>query len=142
MSEANLKQAFRSLVNAHLTHASSNQAATNRNNATKSAKNEFRAKLQTYVKGLVTPEMRIRHLLNTKYITNVNKNKLIPKLGNVQPNKPAVNQKLKNLGYVVTNNRNGKSIIRGISGEFLHQVKQFPRETIIQLRSKMRGPQG
>jgi hypothetical protein len=113
MSEANLKQAFRNLVKAHIAHAASN-GSTNRNAATLNARDKFKTALNDYVKGTVTHDMRIRYLLNKHYVTNVNKNYLVSLLKNTNATKDAIKKHLSEKeGYYFGNeNRNGKSTIR------------------------------
>jgi hypothetical protein len=100
MSEANLKQAFRTLVKAHIAHAASNKHGGDRTAATSNARKAFQTALNAYVKGTVTHDMRIRYLLNKHYVTNVNKNYLVSLLKNIPANKVSIQKHLnENEGY-------------------------------------------
>jgi hypothetical protein len=127
MSEANLKQAFRNLVKAHIAHAASNGSTGNRTHATKNPLNAFKTALNAYVKGTVTQDMRIRYLLNKHYTTNVNKNYLVSLLKTTPANKDAIRKHLsENEGYYFGNeNRNGKSTIRPPVSAAIRKVQKW-----------------
>jgi hypothetical protein len=128
MSEANLKQAFRNLVKAHIAHAASKNHGTPRNAATSTARKAFQTALNTYVKGTVTQDMRIRYLLNKHYTTNVNKNYLVSLLKTTPANKDKIQKYLSETeGYVVSNttNSNGKRSIRHPVGAGIHKIQKL-----------------
>jgi len=128
MSEANLKQAFRTLVKAHIAHAASNGSKGNRTAATKPARNAFQTALNTYVNKTVTHDMRIRYLLNKHYTTNVNKNYLVSLLRNTEASKVAIENHLRDQeGYYfgTTKNSNQKVSIRPPVGAGIRKVKKW-----------------
>jgi len=128
MSEANLKQAFRNLVKAHIAHAASKNHSTNRNAATSNARDKFKTTLNAYVKGTVTHDMRIRYLLNKHYVTNVNKNYLVSLLKTTKLTNDAIANHLRQKeGYVVSNttNSNGKRSIRHPVGAGIHKIQKL-----------------
>jgi len=163
MSEASLKQAFRTLVKAHIAHAASNNhSTTSRTNATSNARNAFQTALNAYVKGTVTRDMRIRYLLNKNYVTNVNKNYLVSELlkntnlGNLTPT-TNLTKRIEKLGYFVSNKpqANGKRSIRtpvgvvrkglrNLSGAAAKGLRELPgaarkrvRQSVIQTRNQI-----
>jgi hypothetical protein len=114
MSEANLKKALRNVINAHIRHTTSNGPVTNYSikRATAAQYTTFQNVLKRRIAGLVTSEMRVRHLLNTKYVTNLNKNQIVTQLKNTNiTNQVKFNQALKNKGYALSPSANQKQRI-------------------------------
>jgi hypothetical protein len=115
MSEANLKQALRKLINDHIEHVT--QLSGNANTK------PFQNVLKKRIASMITSEMRVRHLLNKKYVTNVNKNQIVSRLKNTNiANPAALNNALKKQGYVLSPSANGK---QRISQGRIQKVRAF-----------------
>jgi hypothetical protein len=123
MSEANLKQAFRNLVKAHIAHAASGRK-TKRNSETFSQRYTFQQVLQQYINKTVTHDMRLRYLLNKNYVTNVNKNYLVSQLKTTALNN--LPKSLRGIGYYVgdPNKNTGKRSIRTPVGAGVRKVQK------------------
>ena len=116
MSEANLKKALRDIIDAHINRVTRKSFIPLTNDAIKNATSRqyktFQNVLKRRIAGLVTSEMRVRHLLNTKYVTNLNKNQIVTQLKNTNiTNQVKFNQALKNKGYALSPSANQKQRI-------------------------------
>lgn len=70
--------------------------------------------------------MRIRHLLNKKYVTNLNKNQIVVQMKNINiTNQASLNLALKKQGYFLSQSANDKQRISKptLGQKFLAGVK-------------------
>lgn len=79
---------------------------------TASARAIFVRALQRRMENIITPEVRARHLLKTKYRTNLNVNQVLADVKNSSfTNQITFNKALQTKGYVIGNPVNGKPTI-------------------------------